>query len=85
MPNQAFTKFIADKIRARVDDPAIAAKLIPTDHGFGTHRAPMETNFYEAFNRDNLHPIHINETPIEPVTQGGIKTSGQKHELDTFI
>ena len=44
-PNEEFTKFVADKIRQRVDDPAIAEKLIPKDHGFGTRRVPMETNY----------------------------------------
>ena len=32
--NKAISDFIADKIRGRVHDPAIAEKLIPKDHGF---------------------------------------------------
>ena len=83
--NAEFTSFIADKIRGRVDDPVTAEKLIPTDHGFGTRRVPLETHYYEAYNRDNVHLIDINDTPIERVTPAGIKTSDQEHEFDVII
>jgi cation diffusion facilitator CzcD-associated flavoprotein CzcO len=83
--NAEFTKFIADKIRTRVDDPAVAEKLIPTDHGFGTRRVPMETRYYEAYNRPNVHLVDINETPIERITPAGIKTSDREHEFDIII
>lgn len=42
------SEFIARKIRARVNDPLLAEKLIPEDHGFGLRRVPMETNYYEC-------------------------------------
>ena len=38
--NAEFSEFIADKIRSRVDDPVVAEKLIPKDHGFGVQRVP---------------------------------------------
>ncbi len=85
IPNEAFTNFIADKIRARVDDPVTAEKLIPKDHGFGTRRVPMETKYFEAYNRDNVHLIDINETPIECITPAGIKTTAAEYEFDIII
>ena len=42
--NKLMSDFLADKIRSRVDDPDVAEKLIPKDHGFGTRRVPMEPN-----------------------------------------
>ena len=84
-PNEEFTKFVADKIRQRVDDPAIAEKLIPKDHGFGTRRVPMETNYYEAYNRENVHLIDINETPIERITKAGILTTECEFEFDIIV
>ncbi|MCP5032392.1 MAG: NAD(P)/FAD-dependent oxidoreductase [Actinomycetia bacterium] len=83
--NAEFTDFIADKIRQRVDDPVIAEKLIPTDHGFGTRRVPMETNYYEAYNRDNVHLVDVNDTPIERITPDGIKTSDQERPFDVIV
>ena len=32
--NKAMSDFVADKIRGRVNDPEVAEKLIPKDHGF---------------------------------------------------
>lgn len=84
-PNAIYSEFIADKIRERVDDPAIAEKLIPTDHGFGTRRVPMETNYYEAYNRPNVHLVDVNETPIECITEKGIRTTDQEREFDLII
>ncbi len=84
-PNDAYSEFIANKIRERVDDPAVAEKLIPKDHGFGSRRVPMETNYYEAYNRPNVHLVDVNETPIERVTENGIRTSDQEREFDIII
>ncbi|MDP6691936.1 MAG: NAD(P)/FAD-dependent oxidoreductase, partial [Alphaproteobacteria bacterium] len=84
-PNAAFSEFVAEKIRQRVDDPATAEKLIPKDHGFGTRRVPMETKYYEAYNRDNVHLVDINDTPIEKVTTKGIKTSDGEREFDIIV
>ena len=38
--NAEFSEYIADRIRQRVKDPAVAEKLIPKDHGFGVQRDP---------------------------------------------
>lgn len=84
-PNAEYSEFIANKIRQRVDDPEVAEKLIPKDHGFGSRRVPMETHYYEAYNRDNVRLVDINETPIERITQTGIKTSDQEYELDVIV
>jgi len=83
--NTEFTKFVAKKIRQRVDDPEVAEKLIPKDHGFGTRRVPMETNYYEAFNQDNVKLIDIGENPIERITETGIQTKDMHYPFDIII
>jgi cation diffusion facilitator CzcD-associated flavoprotein CzcO len=83
--NAEFSKFVAAKIRQRVKNPAIAEKLIPKDHGFGTRRVPMETRYYEVFNQDNVRLIDISETPIERVTPSGIRTSEEEIPFDIII
>ena len=83
--NAEFSAFIADKIRERVDDPRVAEKLIPTDHGFGVQRVPMETRYYEAYNRDNVRLVDISEDPIERVTPTGIRTASEDHEFDLIV
>ncbi|HEU4840679.1 MAG TPA: NAD(P)/FAD-dependent oxidoreductase [Ilumatobacteraceae bacterium] len=83
--NAELSAFIADKIRERVDDPVLAEKLIPKDHGFGVQRVPMETRYYEAYNRDNVHLVDLQETPIERITPTGIRTTDADIELDIIV
>ena len=83
--NAEYSEFIANKIRQRVHDPVTAEKLIPKDHGFGSRRVPMETNYYEAYNLPHVHLVDLNETPIESITETGIQTTDQHREFDVII
>ena len=83
--NDTISEFVARKIRGRVSDPALAEKLIPTDHGFGTRRVPMETNYYEVYNQKNVELVDLLETPIERITPKGIRTSDAEHGFDFII
>jgi cation diffusion facilitator CzcD-associated flavoprotein CzcO len=83
--NAEFSAYIADRIRRRVKNQAIAEKLIPRDHGFGVQRVPLETNYLEAFNRDNVYLVDISETPIERITEKGIRTTVRDYEFDIIV
>ena len=83
--NATAAEFIREKIRGRVSDPAVAAKLAPTDYPYATKRPPLETNYYEAFNRDNVTLVDLRNAPIERVTPAGIRTSAGEHELDDIV
>ena len=83
--NTTISEFVAGKIRERVKDPAIAAKLVPTNHGFGTRRVPMETHYYEVYNQDNVQLVDLRETPISRITEAGIETSDEMHEFDMIV
>ena len=83
--NAVISDFVARKIRQRVNDQQVAEKLIPKNHGFGTRRLPLETFYYEVYNRDNVELVDITETPIERITTDGIETSDRKYEFDIII
>ena len=83
--NAEFSEYIADRIRQRVDDPAIAEKLIPKDHGFGIQRVPLETRYFEAYNRDNVELVDSGETPITRITPTGIETTDDAFEFDVIV
>ena len=83
--NATISEFVARKIRQRVKNQAVAEKLIPKNHGFGTRRLPLETFYYEVYNRDNVELVDITETPIERITPAGIKTSAGEYAFDIII
>ena len=83
--NATISDFVARKIRERVKDQKVADKLIPRNHGFGTRRLPLETFYYEVYNRDNVELVDLTETPIERITPKGIKTSEREYPFDIII
>ncbi len=83
--NATISEFMARKIRERVMDPRLADKLTPKDHGFGTRRVPLETGYYEVYNQENVELVDLNETPIECITRGGIRTTEKEREFDVII
>ncbi|MEM6703336.1 MAG: NAD(P)/FAD-dependent oxidoreductase [Acidobacteriota bacterium] len=83
--NQELSEYIADRIRQRVDDPDLAEKLIPKDHGFGYQRVPLETGYYETYNRDNVGLVDTSETPIEDITATGLRTSEEDFDFDVIV
>lgn len=83
--NDTASEFIRDKIRSIVKDPATAAKLTPTDHPFASKRPPIDSQYFEIFNRDNVTLVDIKATPILEITANGIRTSETEHELDIIV
>jgi cation diffusion facilitator CzcD-associated flavoprotein CzcO len=83
--NATISDFVARKIRERVKNPQVAEKLIPKNHGFGTRRLPLETFYYEVYNRENVELVDVCETPIERITRDGIKTSTKEYAFDIII
>lgn len=83
--NAELSEFIAGKIRERVSDPVVAEKLIPKDHGFGVQRVPLETRYYETYNRENVELVDLQEAPIERITPKGVRTAAEEHELEIIV
>ncbi len=84
--NDLLSDFIRRKTRERINDPELAEKLLPTDYGFGTRRVPLETNYYEAYNQDNVHLIDVGgKTPITRITPKGVLVGDTEYELDLII
>ena len=83
--NAEISNYIAERIRQRVNDPMLAERLIPKDHGFGVQRLPLETGYFETYNRANVELVDAVETPIVRVTPKGLETSDRSFEFDVIV
>jgi cyclohexanone monooxygenase len=85
--NRAAYRFWRDKTRARINDPAVAEMLAPTEpiHPYGVKRPSLEQHFYEIFNQHNVSLVDLSTAPIERVTRNGIKTAAGEHDLDVLV
>lgn len=82
--NREFSDFVESKIRARVNDPAVADLLVP-DHGYGVKRPPFETKYYEIYNQPNVKLVDLRTTPITTITETGVETTEGAEDFDVII
>lgn len=83
--NEAAARFVRQKIAEKVEDPEVARKLMPMDHPLGTKRICADTNYYETFNRENVHLVDLREEPLVTITQHGLRTKTKEYELDMIV
>ncbi len=83
--NDTAVEFIRRKIRSIVKDPATAAKLSNFDHPYAAKRPPIDTDYFETFNRDNVALVDLRAEPIECITPRGIRTSAAEYPLDIIV
>ncbi|HET8997435.1 MAG TPA: NAD(P)/FAD-dependent oxidoreductase [Acetobacteraceae bacterium] len=84
--NDLCADYIKRKIRRTVKDPAVAEKLIPKGYAYGTKRQPLDTNYYETFNKDNVLLVDAAaDGPIEEITEKGIRAGGKEYEFDIIV
>ncbi len=84
--NDVCADYIKRKIRKTVKDPVVAEKLIPKGYAYGTKRQPLDTNYYETFNRDNVLLVDAKtDGAIEEITEAGIRAGGKEYPLDIIV
>jgi cation diffusion facilitator CzcD-associated flavoprotein CzcO len=83
--NQIASDFIRDKIRGIVQDPATAEMLCPKDHPFASKRPPIDTDYFDTYNRENVKLVDLRCTPIEEITPTGIRTTDAHFDLDAIV
>jgi cation diffusion facilitator CzcD-associated flavoprotein CzcO len=83
--NATAADFVRSKIDEIVRDPAVAELLKPYGYPIGTKRLPLDTNYYETFNRPNVTLVDLKRTPVRELTPTGITTTGGHHEVDVIV
>jgi len=83
--NEAANEAFREGIRDIVDDPDTAGMLCPTTYGLGCKRQVLDRDYYETFNRSNVTLVDVHATPIETITEYGIRTSDAEFEFDVLV
>jgi len=83
--NETASAFIRSKIRSVVKDPDVAERLTPVDHPFASKRPPIDTDYFETFNRANVSLVDIRATPIQEITSTGLRTTDAAYDLDIIV
>jgi cation diffusion facilitator CzcD-associated flavoprotein CzcO len=83
--NDVVADFVRDRIREVVKDPETAEALCPRDHPIGTRRLCMDSGYYETFNRSNVTLVDASVSPIEEITESGIRTRSGDYAVDLII
>jgi cyclohexanone monooxygenase len=83
--NDEAAEFVREKIRGIVKDPELAAKLAPTNHPLFTKRPCVDTDYFETYNRENVDLVDLTATPIETITETGLKTSDAFYDVDVIV
>jgi cation diffusion facilitator CzcD-associated flavoprotein CzcO len=83
--NEDYSRFLRDKIRARVFDPVVADAVVPKDHMFTSKRPPCENGYYEVLNMPHVELVDVRQDPIEHITSSGIRTRNGDYPFDVII
>ena len=84
--NDTAAEFIKHKIRQIVKDPETAEKLANIDHPYAAKRPPIDTNYFDTYNRENVSLVDVRADPIAAITPTGIRLqSGVEHPADIIV
>ncbi len=83
--NEAFSEYVRDRIRARVQDPELAELLCPKDFPIMTKRLCLDTGYYETFNQPHVHLVDLNTRPISTITETGIDFGDESKDFDAIV
>jgi cation diffusion facilitator CzcD-associated flavoprotein CzcO len=83
--NETAAGFVRGKIRSIVKDPETAELLSARDYPIGTKRPCLDTDYYATYNRSHVHLVNLRKTPIEQITEKGIRTSEQEYGFDAIV
>ena len=83
--NDTAANFIKAKIRSIVANPETAEKLADIDHPYAAKRPPIDSNYFETYNRDNVDLVDVRAAPITHITPSGIATENAEYQVDIIV
>ncbi|MGE4323341.1 MAG: flavin-containing monooxygenase [Sphingobium sp.] len=83
--NDLVADYARARIRARIDDPAVADRLVPDGYPIGTKRLCLDSGYYEAFNMSHVRLIDAADQPIDRVEPQGVRAGGELVGVDAIV
>ncbi len=83
--NDTAADFVKRKIRSIVKDPKTAAILSDIDHPYAAKRPPIDTNYFETYNRPNVTLVDLRKAPIDRISRAGICTTEAEYLVDIVV
>ena len=83
--NDTAAEFIKHKIKQVVRDSHTAELLSDIDHPFAAKRPPIDSHYFETYNRDNVSLVDIRRHPVLHIDAQGIQTSQAHFPLDVIV
>jgi cation diffusion facilitator CzcD-associated flavoprotein CzcO len=83
--NDTAADFVKRKIRSIVKDPRTAALLSDIDHPYAAKRPPIDTGYFETYNRPNVSLVDVKSAPIQRISEHGVVTKDGEYPLDIIV
>jgi cation diffusion facilitator CzcD-associated flavoprotein CzcO len=83
--NDTAADFIKRKIRSIVKDAKTAAILSDIDHPYAAKRPPIDTDYFETYNRPNVTLVDVKAAPIQRISEAGICTADAEYPVDIIV
>ena len=83
--NDTAADFIKRKIRSIVADSKTAALLSDIDHPYAAKRPPIDTDYFETYNRPNVTLVDVKSVPITHISPVGICTGETEYPVDIIV
>jgi len=83
--NEMACDMYREQVRRMVKDPDVAEGLLPKGYPIGCKRPVIDTDYYEAFNRDNVTLVDLRKGGIEQITSSGVQTEQGHFEFDALV
>ncbi|MFP6795705.1 MAG: NAD(P)/FAD-dependent oxidoreductase [Pseudomonadales bacterium] len=83
--NEVACDLYREKIEKIIDDPETAEGLKPRGYPIGCKRQVFDSNYYAAFNQENVTLIDLRKGGIKRITAAGIETEQESFGIDIIV
>lgn len=83
--NELACELYREHVASVVHDQDKAEKLTPRDYPLGCKRQVIDTDYYEAFNRDTVDIVDLRDDAFVEITPAGVRTESGEHPCDVLV